>query len=81
MVRSIRLRLADIITEIRSIQAALGHLSFKEFESNRIVRAAIERGIEIISEASRHLPDTFEDANPELPWRRIADIGNVLRHA
>ncbi|HET9069948.1 MAG TPA: HepT-like ribonuclease domain-containing protein [Amaricoccus sp.] len=41
---------------------------------------AIERGLEIISEASRRLPDHAKAAEPEIHWRRIAGIGNVLRH-
>lgn len=41
---------------------------------------AIERGIEIISEASRKLPPDFKATHPEIPWREIAGIGNILRH-
>jgi uncharacterized protein with HEPN domain len=40
----------------------------------------VERGIEIISEASRHLPAAMKARHPDLPWRNIACIGNVLRH-
>jgi uncharacterized protein with HEPN domain len=39
-----------------------------------------ERGVEIISEASRHLPDDLKARNPEIPWQKVAGIGNVLRH-
>jgi len=41
---------------------------------------ALERGFEIISEASRRLSPDARAAEPEIPWRQIADIGNVLRH-
>jgi uncharacterized protein with HEPN domain len=40
----------------------------------------VERELEIISEASRSLSDADKARFPEIPWRRIADIGNVLRH-
>lgn len=43
--------------------------------------AALERFLEIISEASRHLPDGMKDTRPEIPWPRIADLGNVIRHS
>jgi uncharacterized protein with HEPN domain len=42
--------------------------------------ARVERGIEIISEASRHLTDALKARNPEIPWQKVAGIGNVLRH-
>jgi uncharacterized protein with HEPN domain len=44
------------------------------------VRRAVERELEIISEASRHIPADLQEAAPEVPWREIAGIGIVLRH-
>lgn len=38
------------------------------------------RAIEIISEASRRLPDDLRERHPRLPWRAIRDSGNVYRH-
>jgi uncharacterized protein with HEPN domain len=46
-----------------------------------VARLALERSLEILSEASRHIPDAWKAMFPDLPWRKIADIGNVLRHA
>ena len=42
--------------------------------------AAFERFLEIISEATRHIPIALKEFRPEIPWRRIADLGNWLRH-
>ena len=39
----------------------------------------IERGFEIISEASRAIPMEIEDQYRDIPWRAIASIGNHLR--
>jgi uncharacterized protein with HEPN domain len=44
------------------------------------MRRAVERELEIISEASRHIPADLQEVAPEVPWREIAGIGNVLRH-
>lgn len=44
-------------------------------------RALVERFIEIVSEASRAIPDELKAAHPHLEWRRIADVGNHIRHA
>ena len=50
------------------------------FEADIRKRWLIERGVEIISEASRRLPDDLRARHPEIPWRKVAGIGNVLRH-
>ncbi len=41
---------------------------------------AVTRALEIISEASRRLPDDLPDRHPQLPWRSIRDVGNFYRH-
>ena len=41
---------------------------------------AIERGIEIISEATRHIPSELTAKHPEIPWHDIRGIGNRIRH-
>lgn len=44
------------------------------------MKRAVEREIEIISEASRRVPKKLKSAEPSMPWKEIAGIGNVLRH-
>src|SRR6202041_3202297 len=41
---------------------------------------AVTRCLEIISEASRRLPDDLRVRHPGIPWRDIAGAGNVYRH-
>ncbi|MGL4405670.1 MAG: HepT-like ribonuclease domain-containing protein [Notoacmeibacter sp.] len=59
----------------------LSEKSFSDVISDRICRAAFERFLEILSEASRHIPKEMKDDAPEIPWADIANIGNHLRHA
>ena len=51
-----------------------------QFTRDSMMRDAVERNIERLSEASRHLTDDIKLSEPAIPWRAIADIGNVLRH-
>ncbi|MGB0671226.1 MAG: DUF86 domain-containing protein, partial [Rhodospirillales bacterium] len=55
-------------------------IDFGTFDGSWEKRRAVERGLEIISEASRHIPDDLKSQHPNIPWRDIADIGNFLRH-
>ncbi len=50
------------------------------FQSAWQTQWLVERGIEIISEASRRLPADLKASYPEIPWRNVAGIGNVRRY-
>ena len=69
-----------MLDAIEGIRAAVTGLAFEDYADNWVVRRAVERGLEIISEASRHLPAATREAHPGVPWRQVAGIGNVLRH-
>jgi uncharacterized protein with HEPN domain len=44
------------------------------------LRMAVERRSEIIGEAARTVSPGFQEAHPEIPWRRIVGLRNVLAH-
>lgn len=50
------------------------------FAENQQVFYAVTRCLEIVSEATRRLPQEMCDSHPEIPWRAIMDAGNVYRH-
>jgi uncharacterized protein with HEPN domain len=41
---------------------------------------AVTRCLEIVSEASRRLPDELKSRHPAISWRQMAAAGNVYRH-
>ncbi len=78
--RSVDLRLSDMIEACERVDSVLGHLSLEAFEDDWKRQWLIQRGIEIISEASRHLLVDMKERHPEIPWSKVAGIGNILRH-
>ena len=74
-------RLADIIEAIERIRRVLDGVTLEAFEQNWEKRWLVERGIETISEANRHLTDDIKERRCEIPWPKVAGIGNVLRDA
>jgi uncharacterized protein with HEPN domain len=73
-------RLTDIIEAIELIRSDMAGVTLDAFEADRRKRWLVERGIEIISEASRRLPPAMKTRHPEIPWPKVAGIGNILRH-
>jgi len=73
-------RLTDILEAIELVRSEMGGVALDTFEFDRRKRWLVERGIEIISEASRHLPAALKARHPSIPWPKVAGIGNVLRH-
>jgi len=73
-------RLTDIIEAAELIRSEMAGVTLAAFEADRRKRWLVERGIEIISEASRRLPGEMKARHKEIPWPKVAGIGNVLRH-
>lgn len=74
-------RLGHILDAIKTIEQCVAGKSRQQFTSDLLLRLAIERSLEIISEASRHIPDELKAQEAQIPWHRMADLGNWLRHA
>ncbi|MFI5022124.1 MAG: DUF86 domain-containing protein [Alphaproteobacteria bacterium] len=79
--RSPRQRLHDILDAIEAIERYAAKKDLSAYRRDVMLRDAVERNLERLSEASRHLPPSLKRLRPETPWRDIADLGNVLRHA
>ncbi len=80
MARGILLRLIDIRDAINGIQNLTDSITYEAFAATWGTQRAVERGLEIISETSRHIPEDLKTLAPDIPWRQIAAIGNLLRH-
>ncbi len=65
---------------ISGIYQTLEGVDLDNFSNSWALQRAVERGLEIISEASRGLPEADKAAYPDVPWSEIAGIGNILRH-
>lgn len=55
-------------------------MSFESYRTTWSLRRATERGLEIVSEASRAIPTELQAQHPDIPWRQITGLGNLLRH-
>lgn len=75
-------RLLHIRENINNVRQLVAGKSIADFERSPSLRAALERFLEIISEASRYVPQDLQDRfGSEISWRSIVSLGNILRHA
>ena len=72
--------LCDIEHNIALARAFVAGLSFATFQHDRRTVYAVTRCLEIISEASRRLPDDLKARHPHVPWPKVAGAGSVYRH-
>ena len=73
-------RLRHILDAIARIETLTAGKTFEDYGADWVTRDAIERNLERVSEASRHVPSHLKAQHGSIPWRAIAGLGNVLRH-
>jgi uncharacterized protein with HEPN domain len=73
--------LRDILDAIAMIEQFTSGMDFEKFRVSPMAVAAVERKLQIISEAAIRLGGEAERRIPGQPWRDIRGIGNQLRHS
>ena len=80
MARDYRLYLDDIIEAVRRIKQFTNNMDFEDFKVDIKTQDAVVRNLEIIGEASSRLPEKVHQSAPEIEWRKIVGIRNILAH-
>lgn len=70
----------DMKEAARHISHFLEEKKYADFTSNKMLQSAVERQLEIIGEAARRVSDEFKEAHPEIAWRKIIGLRNILIH-
>jgi uncharacterized protein with HEPN domain len=78
--KSPRARLLHMRDEIEGVATIVLGLSFVQYQDSYMHRRAVERAVQIVSEAAKALPPDLLARYPDTPWSAIIGIGNILRH-
>jgi uncharacterized protein with HEPN domain len=80
MTRDIRVYIEDILDSITKIEQYTQTVNEQDFLTNTQLQDAVLRRLEIIGEAVKHIPQAFKDKYPDIPWKKIAGLRDVLIH-
>lgn len=70
----------DMITACEKIRRYVARRPRNVFESDEQAFDAVLKNLEVIGEAAKRLPTEIKDAHPEIAWRDIAGLRDIIVH-
>ncbi len=72
--------LNDIIIAITDIEEFTFGMSYEMFSGDKKTINAVIRSLEVLGEATKHIPLSFRKKYPDIPWNKMAGMRDVLIH-
>ena len=70
----------DIIIAIDKINRFVSSKTYTTFIEDEMALDAVLRNIEIIGEVSKNIPDDVRKKFPDIPWKRMIGLRNIVSH-
>ncbi len=70
----------DMMKSAKEISGFTEGKVIADFMQDRMLQCTIERLLEIIGESANRVSFAFQENHPEIPWRKIISLRNVLAH-
>lgn len=70
----------DMLQACHDIRIFTQHVGLKKFIGDRKLCLAVERSLEILGEAAGRVSTAFCRAHPEIPWKQIKGLRNIIAH-
>nr|WP_277882522.1 DUF86 domain-containing protein [Pseudanabaena sp. FACHB-2040] len=74
------LRVQDVLDAISSIQQRIYGMTLEDFEEDETIIKAVLYDFIVIGEASVNVPETIQRRHPDIPWRFMIGMRNVMAH-
>ena len=72
--------LQDLLDAVEKIQNFIKDIDFEGFRKDDKTKFAVIRGLEIIGEATKHISEEVRIKYPEVPWKEMAGMRDILAH-
>lgn len=69
-----------MLAAIDAVARAVDGRSQAACQADACLQLGVERALEIISEAVRHLPEEILATQPDIRWADVCALGNLIRH-
>lgn len=70
----------DMREAARTARDLVAGMDLDAFLADRRTQLALERSLELVGEAARRVSESLREAHPEIPWRAIVGLRNVIAH-
>ena len=81
MPREYKAYLKDILEAIGKIENYTKDISFDDFVAEELIQDGVVRNLEVIGEAVKNIPENIKSKKPEVEWKKIAGLRDILIHA
>ena len=78
--RNWKIRIRDILDCIEKIEKFTRGYTFTDFQEDEKTIDSVLRNLEIIGEASRHVPTDIRIRYPDIPWVEMLTMRNIVIH-
>jgi uncharacterized protein with HEPN domain len=72
--------LRDMVESASNALAFVDGITFADFQQDIKTQFAVVRGLEIIGEAAKCIPEELRQKYPQIPWRSMAGMRDKLIH-
>ncbi|MEA3312677.1 MAG: DUF86 domain-containing protein [candidate division WOR-3 bacterium] len=78
--RSCKILVEEIAEAIDKVERYTHGLTFEVFKDNDMAIDAVLRNLEVIGEASKGIPPEVREGYPDIPWKRMIGLRNIVIH-
>jgi len=80
MRRNVTLYLMDILQNMRDAEEFILGMDYEQFKADKKTSNAVLRSIEVMGEASKHIPNEIRTRYTSVPWKEMAGMRDKLIH-
>ena len=80
MPRDSRVYLGDMLAAAERIRSYTVGLTYQDFLGDTRTVDAVVRNLEILGEAAKQVPESLRSRHPDIEWRKLAGLRDILIH-